>query len=274
VPPRARPDPATPPTDRALPDRDGRALRAVGVAAGLGLVGLAGHATYRVLRLVRDAPRHLVVLDHDRVVGEGLGEPIDLVVLGDSAADGYAIPDARHAYPHQVAVRLSVATGRRVRVRSLAVSGARTRDLVDDQAFQLRGGAADVVAASVGVNDALRRTPGRELRAATHELVTRLGEVVPDALVVLAGAPDLSTAPGLPPALRRLVGWRCRVVARHQRAVAEERGVAFVAYDHPPTTAMYGPDGLHPGPLGQAAAADATVDTVMRASQEAPWTYT
>lgn len=274
VPRRDRPGGATPPSGRALPPRGGRALRAAGVTLGLGLVAVAAYDVRAVQRLRREAPRHLTTLDHDRVVGEGTGEAIGLVVLGDSAADGYAIADAGDAYPHQVAARLSVATGRRVRVRSLAVSGARTRDLVDDQAFQLRGTAADVVVASVGVNDALRATPRREVRAATHELATRLGEVAPDALVVLVGAPDLSTAPGLPRPLRDLVGWRCRTVAREQRAVAEDRGVVFVSYDEPPTVAMYGPDGLHPGPVGQAAAADVTVDALMRASEETPWTST
>lgn len=225
----------------------------------------------RIARLRREAPRHLQQLDHDTAVGEGLGEPLELVVLGDSAADGYGNRDIREAYPHQVASRLSVAAGRRVRVRSLAVSGATTADVTDDQVFQLRDTAPDVVVVAVGVNDAIRRTRARDVESATRALLQRLDEVVPEALVVLVGAPDLSTAPGIPWPLRDLLGWRCRTVTDRQGRVAEELGVPFVRYGGAPDVEMYGPDGFHPGPAGQAAAADLTVDVLMGA-EERSWT--
>lgn len=225
----------------------------------------------RIARLRRHAPRHLQQLDHDAAVGEGLGEPLELVVLGDSAADGYGNSDVREAYPHQVATRLSVATGRRVRVRSLAVNGATTADVTDDQVFQLRDTAPDVVVVAVGVNDAVRRTRGRAVETATRSLLARLEEVVPEASVVLVGAPDLSSAPGIPWPLRDLLGWRCRTVADRQGRVADDVGVPFVRYGQAPDVEMYGPDGFHPGPAGQAAAADLTVDVLVGA-EERTWT--
>lgn len=266
-----RSEAATAATPAGLPGPARTLLKVAGSLVAAGAAGVVAYDALAIARLRRDAPRNLVQLDHDGAVGEGVGEPLSLVVLGDSAADGYGNVDVRDAYPHQVASRLSVATGRRVRVSSLAVSGATTQDVVDDQVFQLRGRDADVVVVAVGVNDGIRRNSRREVEAATRTLVERLGAVVPEAEVVLVGTPDLSTAPGIPWPLSSLLGWRCRTVAAVQRRVADELDVPYVGYGDAPQVEMYGPDGFHPGPAGQAAAADLTVDVLMTTMEERTW---
>lgn len=219
-----------------------RALAVAGVVGGAAAAWEAA-AVARVVRHEDDGGR----ADHATTVGEGVGEPLGLVLLGDSAVDGYGL-DVASALPRQLASRIAVATGRRVRVRSVAVSGARTVDVVTEQLPLLRAaGRVDAVLVGVGVNDVLRRTGGGALEEATTALAGGLRAVAPDAAHVVATCPDLSLAPGLGPVLRRVVGARCRVVARRQRQVLDDAGMLVVAFDEPAAPVFFGEDGLHPG---------------------------
>lgn len=217
-----------------------------------GLLGLGALAAWEVAAVARVARRedpggrH----DHDATLGTGLGEPLQVVFLGDSAVDGYGLP-AEEALPRQVAARLANRTGRRVRVRSVAVSGATSADVAAFQLPLLRAaGEVDAVVVGVGVNDALQRVHGDAVTDATRAIVDGMRRTAPDAVFAYVPCHDLSAAPGLGPLLRRVVGWRCRAVARRQRAVLEELEVPIAAAERrgPPT--MFGDDGLHPGAKG------------------------
>lgn len=241
-------------------DRGGR--RRVRVAlSGIGIVTVAAGARtvarVRQSRKVAEALR--VTLEHDTLVGEGLGEPTSLIVLGDSAADGYALATPNDAFPWHLASHLATATSRRVRVTSFARDGARTRHVLHEQAPLLRAIDADVIAIIVGVNDVFGRVPPARLRADTHELVQALGEVAPAATVVLIGCPDLGRAPGLPQPLRALVGLRCRQASRVQGEVARAAGIRFVDIAAQTRAEHFGMDGLHPGRTGSLAIARGAV---------------
>ncbi len=184
-----------------------------------------------------------------------------LVVLGDSAAAGYDLPDPEAAIGRLVGRGLQASDGRATAVRSVAVDGARTVDVLTSQIEAAEG--ADVVLIGVGVNDALR--PGTrigELAALTDEVLAAVRARAADgAQVAMLTCPDLSAAPGLPPALRPLVGLRCRAVARAQAEVAGRHGVMIVAATKPLLAPeVFGRDGFHPGPVGHALLAERTVD--------------
>ncbi len=232
-------------------------MRATRVLGALGLVGgaLAAWEVAAVARVVRHEDGGGRA-DHADTLGEGVGEPLGLVLLGDSAVDGHGLT-APESLPRQLAARVSVATGRRVRVRSLAVSGARTADVVTGQLPLLRAaGRVDAVLVGVGVNDVLRRTGTGALVEATTAMAGGLRAIVPDAALAVVVCHDLSSAPGLGPLLRRVVGARCRVVARHQRRVLAAADVPIVPVEGPGDPSMYGRDGLHPGADGVAAIAE------------------
>lgn len=226
---------------------------------GLGLVAAVEAAAVQRVRRGGDPGER----DHAHAVGEGIGEPLVLVLLGDSAVDGYGLASAQ-ALPRQLAARVARATGRRVRVRSVAVSGATTSDVAAFQLPLLRAAdGVDAVLVGVGVNDVLRRTRAGELEEATRQLVHGLRAAAPGAALAVATCPDLSRAPGLGPVLRRVVGLRCRRVAGLQHAVLEEHGVPAVDLEGVPPAAMFGPDGLHPGATGITALADVAVGTLV-----------
>lgn len=83
------------------------------------------------------------------------GEPggILYVALGDSVAQGIGASRPERGYVGLLAERLRAATGRPVQVVNLSRSGARVRDVVDEQLPRLATMTPDVVTVGVGAND-------------------------------------------------------------------------------------------------------------------------
>jgi lysophospholipase L1-like esterase len=202
----------------------------------------------------------VVPLDHDLDL-PGRFPPRWLVVLGDSAAAGYDLPDAEMAIARRVGRGLQAVDGRATAVRSVAVDGARTGDVLSYQVDAADG--AEVVLLGVGVNDALR--PGvatAEVAALTDQLLATVRDRAAEgAHIVFLTCPDLSAAPGLPRVLTPVVGARCRALARAQTEVAARHGVATIAASKPLLAPeVFGRDGFHPGPVGHALLAEQTLE--------------
>jgi lysophospholipase L1-like esterase len=196
---------------------------------------------------MRRAAATTEVLDH-RIDLPGRQPARRVTVLGDSAAAGHGIGSADDALPRRLGRALQD-DGTAVAVRCLAADGAATRDVLEQQLPELD--AAEVVVVGVGVNDALRRQPDVLVRRDTRELLQSLRTAVPEAAAVLVTCPDLGVAPGLPAAVRGVVGWRCRTVAAAQHRVAAELGIPAVALDRDVLRPeLFGSDGFHPGAAG------------------------
>jgi lysophospholipase L1-like esterase len=228
----------------------------------IGSVTLAGDAIRRVQRL-RAHRAEVTPLHHDLDL-PGRFPPRWLVVLGDSAAAGYDLPDAEAAIARLVGRGLVAADGRATAVRSVAVDGARTADVLATQVAAAAD--AEVVLVGVGVNDALR--PGishAEVASLTSQVLEAVRARAADgADIVLLTCPDLSVAPGLPLLLRPLVGARCRAVAEAQTAVAALHGVPAIGVPKavlPPE--IFGRDGFHPGPVGHALLAERVLELLV-----------
>ncbi len=213
------------------------------------LVGL--HAAWGVRRM-RLRAAHVPALEH-AIDLPGRFPPRLLVMLGDSAAAGHGLSGPDVAVPRLVGRALVRLDGRATAVRSVAVDGATTADVLHTQVEAARG--AEVVLIGVGANDALDpRSRRAEFVDTTHRLLGAVEQIAaPGARVILHNSPDLSAAPGLPAVLRGIVGWRCRRTARIQAAIAAVHGVPVVDMPRgklPPE--VFGADGFHPGAEGHA----------------------
>jgi lysophospholipase L1-like esterase len=195
-------------------------------------------------------------LDHDLDL-PGRRPARRLTVLGDSAAAGHGIGSPEDALPRQLG-RALADDGTAVEVRCFAADGATAQDVVEQQVPELE--LSDVVVVGVGVNDALRRHPTAMVRRDTRELLETVAAASPPAAIVLVTCPDLGVAPGLPAAIRGVVGWRCRMVAAAQCEVAAELGVPAVRLDRTVLRPeLFGEDGFHPGAAGIRELADLVV---------------
>ncbi len=238
------------------------ALLAASVASGL-------HATLGVQRM-RARAAEVTPLDHE-VDLPGRFPPRYLVMLGDSAAAGHGLPGPDDAVPRRVAHALVAVDGRATAVRSVAVDGATTDDVLRTQVEAARG--ADVVLLGVGANDAFKaHRSSSEVADATHRLLTAIREVAaPEARLVFHTCPDLSMAPGLPLVLRPAVGWRCRRVAEVQHAVAAMHGVPVADLPRERLSPeVFGADRFHPGSVGHARLAERVVTILTDGARGTP----
>lgn len=214
-------------------------------------------------------------LDADRLWRRALeGEPLELLVLGDSIAAGLGAEHRKET----LGGRLAKATGRRmhrpVRLRTAAVVGAESPDLpgqIDTLPAEYRPHVAVII---VGGNDVTHRLPVALSAQHLHEAIRRLRER--GAEVVVGTCPDLGTLRAVPQPLRRIASSLSRRLAEIQDETARRSGaepvdlrraVGPMFFDEP--EAMFSLDRFHPSALGYRRTAEALLPAVCRAAQGA-----
>lgn len=188
------------------------------------------------------------------------GKPLRFVVLGDSTAAGLGAGSPEHAYATVLSERLGAA-GYRVELLAFGVSGARVKDVAEEQVPLALDANPDLVFVGIGANDSTHLTP---LSDVERDMDTALaGLESTGATIVVAGPPDMRAAAWLEP-LRSLVGWRGRQVADRIERVASAHGIRSVPlaeragpYFASNPEDAYADDDFHPGPGGYRAWADA-----------------
>lgn len=151
--------------------------------------------------------------------------PQRIAYLGDSTVAGTGASSPEGTIPVQVARLL----GRPVQILDLAVSGARVKDVLEDQVGPaLDAFRPEIVIISVGANDSVHMTPRGTFRDRYRDVVRRL----PDAArVVLLGVPDLGSPPRLLQPLRAIAGFRGRQLDQDVGNLAADVGAAYAEID-------------------------------------------
>ena len=103
-----------------------------GVAAAGAALGLIGYAVVRVegaiARRIVGSPYDNAP-EHEGIYGAGIGEPLDLILLGDSLSAGLGAESGEQTIGAIVAGSVAALTARRVRLTNRAVVGAESTDL-------------------------------------------------------------------------------------------------------------------------------------------------
>ncbi len=191
-----------------------------------------------------------------------------LVALGDSSITAPGVEDLDKSWIRRVAIALAATY--RVELISLAVGGAKARDVVEGQLAEAVRLAPDLVILSVGANDSIRAASPDRYQRDVGRIVASL-EKVAGAIVVL-GVGDLGSIPRLPKTLRPFLTRRsvafdsaaARVAARSPRTVkvATSGRISTAFYDHPE---LFGPDQFHAGDKGHAVFAEEVLPAVRAA---------
>jgi lysophospholipase L1-like esterase len=207
--------------------------------------------------------------------GDGLygakfpGDPITVVVLGDSTGAGYGVHRPRETPGALLATGISRRLRRPVRLHRLAVVGAASAGLAPQVELALEH-RPDLALILVGANDVTHRAP-RDV--AVRHLVNAVRTLrAAGAAVVVGTCPDLGTIQPIQPPLRWLARrWSRQLAAAQTVAVVEAGGWTVSLGDllGPQFAAdplrMFSSDRFHPSAEGYAAAAATMLPTALAA---------
>ncbi|MFN3949014.1 SGNH/GDSL hydrolase family protein [Microbacterium sp.] len=215
-------------------------------------------------------------LDADRVWRRKKhpGEPVELLLLGDSIAAGLGAGHRRDTLGARLAKGIARSAGRPVRLRTAAVVGSETSALAAQVAAVPAGYRPDVAVIVVGGNDVTHRIPASRAAEQLAQTVVALRER--GAPVVVGTCPDLGTLRAIPQPLRALAARSSRQLAAAQaaavhraggRVVALARAVGPVFAERPDE--MFSVDRFHPSALGYRRTAEALLPAVLAALETA-----
>jgi lysophospholipase L1-like esterase len=226
------------------------------------------HAQARTARTAIGQPLGEEAFHPSRTYRRKHGQPVTLVMLGDSVAAGLGASRPRHTLGVRLAKGLGRATGRAVRLVPCAEVGAesswlaRQVEAIPDEAVP------DVAVIVVGGNDVTHRVRLVDSVAALEDAVRSLREL--GAEVVVGTCPDLGALVLVPQPLRSLARQASRrlAVAQHQATIhagghpvslSDAVGSPFLV--EPET--MFALDGFHPSSRGYRRIAQALLPTVV-----------
>jgi lysophospholipase L1-like esterase len=249
------------------------ATGAVGVAG----VALSALAAQHLIRVQAQAARRVIGKPlgedahmADKVYKKKYGDPVDLLLLGDSIAAGLGAERPKDTLGAQLAKRLAKATHRSVRLHTAAHVGSETSMLRAQLAALPAGYTADVAVIVVGGNDVTHRvrtsTSTRHLAEAVGSLRERGTEVV------VGTCPDLGALSAVPQPLRSLARIASRQLAEAQREVVTDlggRAVSLAEVVGPffvtRPDEMFAIDRFHPSGVGYRRTAKAMLPSVLAA---------
>lgn len=245
------------------------ALGAVAGGAAYGMKEVLTRQAAIARRRIGDPLGH-VAPSADKTYKKRYGDPIELVLLGDSIAAGLGADHPKHTLGGGLARRVAKRTGRSVRLRTAAVVGSESSVL----ASQIDGLPStyrpDVAVIVVGGNDVTHRIPTAEsvqhLVAAIAALQERGAEVV------VGTCPDLGALRPVPQPLRALGSRASRQLATAQREAALSQGARAVSLAHvvgpffiTNPDEMFSLDRFHPSTHGYKRTAKAMLPSVLAA---------
>ena len=200
--------------------------------------------------------------DADGLIGEvaGSGEPLRLVVVGDSVAAGVGVDHHRETLTGELARLLAVTGGHAVTWEVIAKTGATAGEVAALVRDRPEVAAADVLLLSVGVNDAKNLHGDRRWRTELGDLLDGLRRTAPGAQLILLGLPPMEAFPSLPWPLSAILGARARRVDAIARdLVAARPDVRRVELELPTEPALFARDGFHPSAVVHAHLAEAAL---------------
>ncbi|KAA9105662.1 SGNH/GDSL hydrolase family protein [Microbacterium rhizomatis] len=255
----------------------------VGGAAAAAAVGIAALAAGSILRRQAAIARRRI----GKPLGEQApfadrvwsrtheGEPIELLMVGDSIAAGLGADRRKDTLGGRLAKGLAKRTHRPVRLRTAAVVGSETSMLgaqLDALPADYR---PDVAVIVVGGNDITHRIPVSTSIAHLERAIGRLQKR--SAAVVVGTCPDLGALRPVPQPLRSLGARLSRQLAAAQAEAALRAGahpvdlrraVGAVFISHPDE--MFSLDRFHPSALGYRRTAEALLPAVAAAIERRP----
>lgn len=253
-----------------------RTAAAIGLTVGGLTVAAAGGARELLRRQAALARQRIgkplgeTAIDADRIWKRSYGDPLRLLMLGDSIAAGLGAERRKETLGARIARGLAKDLHRSVELRTAAVVGSESSALAGQLDAVPTSYLPDVAVVVVGGNDVTHRVPVTESVAHLEAAVARLR--ARGAVVVVGTCPDLGALREVPQPLRSLASRSSRQLALAQReaavrsgahavSLADAVGPFFLTNPHE----MFSLDRFHPSPLGYRRTAEALVPSILAA---------
>ena len=176
------------------------------------------------------------------------GEPLRLLVLGESTVVGVGVDELHAALVGQLAEALAARCGRPVAWRACGENGITAAQAYARLLPQVLGQPFDLALLVFGVNDTTHLTSLSRWQAALGGMAEALA--ARGARVAFSSVPPLQHFSALPWLLRKLLGWRASLMDRHLRRVCLEEGVEYQRLALEFSADYLARDGYHPSALG------------------------
>ncbi|MCO6057022.1 SGNH/GDSL hydrolase family protein [Pseudomonas sp. MOB-449] len=190
--------------------------------------------------------------------GEFPGEPLRLLLIGESTVAGVGASCLDFALAGQLATALASRLSRPVAWRACGENGITAGEAVERLLPLAADEPAELVLLVFGVNDTTHFSSSRSWQASITALARHFIER--GAQVALAGVPPLQHFTALPWLLRQLLGWRARILDRQLEELAAREGLACCATRLEMRPEFLALDGYHPSSLGYRAWGESLAD--------------
>ncbi len=200
------------------------------------------------------------------VTGEvdGKGEPIRLLVIGDSSVAGVGVEQTREGFAWRLAEELGQATGRPVVWRAAGSNSAVSWQVRDQVVPHIEGRDWTHVVLSLGTNDMKNFHSLRRFKREFGTLVYALRSRFPAARLVWSPMLPMTVVPAMPWALARILDVRADAInAKAARLLAERGGETAPPVDKV-TDDDFSSDGFHASASGYATWARHMADYLAR----------
>ncbi|WP_335950720.1 SGNH/GDSL hydrolase family protein [Acinetobacter beijerinckii] len=183
--------------------------------------------------------------DRDGLVGQG--DPLSLLILGDSAAAGVGVETQQDALSGAIMSQLK--NEYTLQWKLHAKTGDTTKQ-VYQAVQQLEHKKYDIVITSIGVNDVTKLTSAKSWIKQQKQLFTQIQKQFQPKLIIVSGVPPMQHFPALPNPLAWLFGKYAEQMNQIlQQWLAPQSQFRFIQYDIESFQAMDLPmasDGFHP----------------------------
>jgi lysophospholipase L1-like esterase len=139
----------------------------------------------------------------------GSGPKLTYVVMGDSTSIGQG---TSYSDSYAEASAHYLARNHAVNFVNVGVSGARIKDVLDNQLPKAAAYKPNVVLIGVGANDATHFTSGSSIQSSLQKIITGLRQANCNVRIIVTGSPAVDGARRFPWPIRQLMGLRTRQV--------------------------------------------------------------
>ncbi|WP_256582952.1 SGNH/GDSL hydrolase family protein [Pseudomonas sp. HMWF032] len=176
------------------------------------------------------------------------GEPLHLLVLGESTVVGVGVDELSSALVGQLAAALAARSGRPVVWRACGENGITAAQAHERLLPQVLDQPFDLALLVFGVNDTTHLTSLPRWEAALGGMAEAL--LARGARVAFSSVPPLQHFTALPWLLRRLLGMRAGLLDARLRLLAARHGVGHHTVELEFSAEYLARDGYHPSALG------------------------